>query len=159
MSDPRPEFHIRAALLADLDDLVAFNLALARESEGKALDSERLRRGVARLLNDASRGFYTLAVDPQGQAVGCTLITFEYSDWRHGDFWWIQSVYVRPDWRGRGVFSGLFAHLEGLARSRSDVVGLRLYVDRHNHSARAVYEHLGLRPAQYDMLERDFVLG
>ena len=87
------------------------------------------------------------------------MITFEWSDWRNGDFWWIQSVYVVPDFRGRGVFRALFDHLKKAAEADPAVCGLRLYVDADNTPAKEIYRRLGLHPARYGMMELDFVLG
>jgi GNAT superfamily N-acetyltransferase len=94
-----------------------------------------------------------------GAVIGQLLITYEWSDWRNGNFWWIQSVYVAPEQRGRGVFKALHAHIERLARKRRDVCGVRLYVDAHNTKAKEVYARLGLKPTHYELWETDFVLG
>ena len=93
-----------------------------------------------------------------GEVVGQLLITYEWSDWRNGNFWWIQSVYVKEALRGRGVFRALFAHVEKLAKARKDVCGLRLYMDTHNAPARKTYERLGLKRTNYELFEMDFVL-
>jgi len=86
------------------------------------------------------------------------LITYEWSDWRNGNFWWIQSVYVAEDFRSGGVFKALFDHVHTLAKARADVCGLRLYVDAHNAKARQAYERLGLKKTDYELFEMDFVL-
>ena len=134
--------------------IAAFNSAMALETESVVLDAERVAAGVAALLADPAKGFYTLA-EAEGAVVGQTLVTYEWSDWRNGVFWWLQSVYVTPEWRGRGVFRRLFEHIE--TRARSEACGLRLYVERHNHSAARVYETLGFTPTVYDLYEKDFV--
>lgn len=149
---------VRLATAEDVETLVAFNAALARETEGRELDWDRLREGIKELLRRPERGFYVVA-ELSGQVVGCLMITFEWSDWRRGDFWWVQSVYVLPQWRGRGIYRTLHTHIRSEALRRPEVCGLRVYVDRDNHRARRTYIRMGMRPARYDMLEEDFVLG
>ncbi len=144
---------IRAAERRDVAALVAYNLALAWETEQKRLDPATVKAGVEALLSDPQRGFYTVA-EVEGQVVGQVLITFEWSDWRNGWFWWLQSVYVLPAFRRRGVFRALVEHLEERARREGQVVGLRLYVERENRAAQAVYAALGLQPTTYGVLEK-----
>ena len=149
--------HVRQAAPGDLETLMEFNAAMAWETEGKALDPARLRAGVAAGLEPDGRGFYLVA-EVSGRVVGQLLVTTEWSDWRNGDFWWIQSVYVAPGHRRLGVYRTLHSHVQEEARRRDNVCGLRLYVDRDNHVARQVYASLGLHDSRYDMLEIDFVL-
>ena len=149
---------IREATAADLDTVVGFNLALAKESEGRELDEAVLRAGVAALLADDEKGTYFLAID-DGRVVAQTMITYEWSDWRNGVFWWIQSVYVDAAHRGTGLFSGLYRHIHQLALDTPTVCGLRLYVDQENQHAADIYRALGMQDAHYDMLEVDFRLG
>jgi GNAT superfamily N-acetyltransferase len=144
--------HIRPASIADAAQIADFNCRLAAESEDKHLDPATVLAGVEALLADSRHGRYFLAVDEPGVA-GQLLITYEWSDWRNGQFWWIQSVYVAPDFRRRGVFSALLAHVRSLAQSRSDVCGLRLYVDNDNARAIAAYEARGLAPTSYSVME------
>ena len=150
-------FQIRRATLADADTVVRFNLALAAESEQLELDPERLRQGVDAVLRDPAQGFYTVA-EVDGRVVGQMLVTFEWSDWRNATFWWLQSVYVQPEFRGRGVYRRLYEHVLEEAKTRGDICGVRLYVSKENRIAQQVYERLGLRPALYAMYEVDFVL-
>lgn len=138
--------------------IARFNLLLAQESENRALDLEVVTRGVKALLSDPAKGTYFLA-ETDGLIVGQLLITHEWSDWRNGTFWWLQSVYVDPAFRGRGIFKALFQHAQRLAAERDDVCGLRLYMDQHNTRARQVYERLGMKPTAYEVFEMDFVLG
>ena len=147
---------VRQATREDAGTVVEFMLAMARETEGRELDAERLRRGVRGIFERPGRGTYFVA-EFGGQVVGSLLITFEWSDWRDGDFWWIQSVYVRPDARRRGVYAALHRHVEAAARATGGC-GLRLYVDKHNEKARNAYLRMGLSASHYDMYENDFVL-
>jgi GNAT superfamily N-acetyltransferase len=139
---------IRAATPADEEVVARFNAALALESEHKQLHEPTLRAGVRALLADRHKGFYTLA-ERGGEVVGQTLITFEWSDWRNGWYWWIQSVYVRADARRAGVFRALFAHLKAKALADTEVIGLRLYVERDNDRARRTYTELGMIEEPY----------
>ena len=142
---------IRAATSADVADLVAWNTAMAWETERKTLDPGRLRRGVEGVLEQPARGFYLIAAIA-GEAAGGLLVTREWSDWRCGDFWWIQSVYVLPAARRRGVFRALHAAVEERARE-AGAVGLRLYVETENARAQATYEGLGMERCHYFMYE------
>ncbi len=152
MSD-RP-IRIRRATLADLDTIVAFNQAMALESENKTLDLSTVTAGVRRALEDPGRSVYFVA-EVDGTVVGQTMVTMEWSDWRNGFFWWIQSVYVDPDSRSRGVFRTLHEHILALARQRRDVCGVRLYVHRDNHRAVEVYAKLGMKLTEYLLYEED----
>jgi len=130
---------------------------MAWETERRRLNLARVERGVAALLRDPAKGIYFLA-EVDGQITGQLLITYEWSDWRNGTFWWIQSVYVAPEHRQRGVFRALFEHVHRLAKSRKDVCGLRLYMHAKNHRARRTYERLGMDHSDYEVFEMDFVL-
>jgi ribosomal protein S18 acetylase RimI-like enzyme len=143
---------LRRALPEDADAIAAFNLAMARETEAKALDPATLGRGVRALLADESKGFYLLAAR-DGRAVGQLMVTFEWSDWRNGVFWWIQSVYVTPASRRQGVYRALHQQVVAEARRAGGVCGLRLYVAKANRAAQSTYRALGLSPTCYDMYE------
>jgi len=143
---------VRAAAPGDRDAIVEFNLAMALESEGRALDRARLARGVERALADARRGRYLIA-EAGGETAGCLLLTSEWSDWRDGWFWWIQSVYVAPRHRGRGVYRALHERVREEARREGDVVGLRLYVERDNDVAQRTYARLGMGETAYRLYE------
>jgi len=146
---------VRPATLADAEHLVEFNRAMAWETEQKRLDPAVLGRGVGRVLAEPARGRYWVAESATG-VQGGLLVTYEWSDWRDGDWWWIQSVYVRPEARGQGVFSALYRHVERLAREAPQVVGLRLYVERDNRRAQDVYAALGMEDARYVVFEDPF---
>ena len=139
---------VRIATSADSTSLVEFNQAMALETEGKHLSSEVLSKGVAAVFDDPQKGFYVVAED-QDRVVGCLLITFEWSDWRNGWFWWIQSVYVRPEARGKSVYSKLYAFVKQIAAQNMNVCGFRLYVDRENEHAQRVYQKLGMELSNY----------
>jgi GNAT superfamily N-acetyltransferase len=155
---PQASPRIRAARAADAPVIARFNREMALETERRKLSPPRVLRGVKALLADPAKGAYFVA-ESAGAVIGQLLITYEWSDWRNGNFWWIQSVYVAPEQRGRGVFKALHAHIERLARKRRDVCGVRLYVDAHNTKAKEVYARLGLKPTHYELWETDFVLG
>ena len=142
------EIRIRAARTDDCENLAAFNAAMAVETENKTLDPAVLRAGVARVLAEPARGFYLVA-EIGGRIVGCLMVTFEWSDWRNGDWWWLQSVYVAPEHRRHGVFRALYAEVERRAAERADVVGIRLYVERDNVRAQHTYAALGMREEHY----------
>ena len=149
---------IRAARPGDAEVIAEFNLRLARESEGRELDPDTIARGVRMLLADPARGQYWIAEDRGAESTpapaGQCLVTTEWSDWTNGRYWWFQSVYVPPEYRGRGVFRALWEHVEAAARREGDVASLRLYVERDNASARAVYEKLGMEKSGYIVYEK-----
>ncbi len=144
---------VRRATPADAPVVAEFNARLARETEGKTLDPAVLAAGVAAVLADPNKGIYFVAED-EGSVLGMTEVTFEWSDWRNGWLWWIQSVYVRADARRRGVFRALYEHIYQTAVREADVVGLRLYVEHHNHAAQQTYLRLGMTEAGYRVLEK-----
>ena len=151
---PVTELRIRPATLRDLDDLVDWNAAMAAETEDKTLDRAVLTAGVEAVLDEPGRGFYLIA-ERAGAAVGSLLVTYEWSDWRNGDFFWIQSVYVTPEARRSGVFRALYAAVEQRARE-AGAVGLRLYVEHENRRAQQTYEGLGMQRCHYHMYEVEF---
>ncbi len=144
---------VRQATPADAAVIVEFNRLLAQESEGKTLDPAVLGAGVAAQLADPQKGLYFVAED-DAVILGQLGLTFEWSDWRNGWMWWIQSVYVRRDARRRGVFGTLFEYVRQAALQDGQVVGLRLYVDRDNHGAQKTYERLGMEASGYFVLEK-----
>lgn len=147
--------HIRLAGPDDLSVIAQFNQALAVESEKKVLADAVIREGVRSLLADATRGLYFIA-EIGGMVVGQTMVTKEWSDWRNGDFWWIQSVYISPEFRRRGVFRALHAHVREAARAASGVCGLRLYVHEQNVRAMEAYLNMGMERTHYAMFEEDW---
>ncbi len=143
---------IRPATLNDQAAIIEFNCAMALETEGKALLHEKISAGVASLMQFPERGFYLVA-KVGDQVVGSLLITFEWSDWRNGQFWWIQSVYVRPENRGQGVYRTLYRHVQEMTKTQPGVCGFRLYVEQDNTKAQSTYESLGMSKTHYQMYE------
>jgi ribosomal protein S18 acetylase RimI-like enzyme len=146
---------IRQPTLSDAAVIAAYNIALAKESEDKALDPAIVRQGVEAVLRDAAKGVYFAAYE-EGKLVGQIMVTYEWSDWRNGNFWWLQSVYVHPDFRARGVFKSLFTHALEQAQKDPRVCGFRLYVEEHNNTAQKAYHRLNFKSAGYQVLERLF---
>jgi len=147
------EIRVRRATPEDAPTLAEFNRRMALETEGKALDPATVLAGVVAVFADREKGFYLVAANASG-IVGQSMVTREWSDWRNGWFWWIQSVYVREDYRAQGVFRSIFAALEAEALTVGNVVGLRLYVERDNDRAKAVYRRLGMDLPGYDVCEK-----
>jgi GNAT superfamily N-acetyltransferase len=144
---------IREATAADHAVVVEFNRLLAEESEGKVLDPAVLSAGVTALWADPHKGRYFLALE-DGDVLGQLGLTFEWSDWRNGWMWWIQSVYVRPETRRRGVFRALYEHVQRAALRDPQVIGLRLYVERGNHVAQQTYARMRMQATGYIVLEK-----
>ena len=144
---------IRPAAAGDCEAIVEFNRLLALESEDKQLDGDTLRTGVAAVLADPHKGRYFVA-EREGQVVGQLAITFEWSDWRNGWMWWLQSVYVHADSRRCGVFRALYEYVCDLARGDPSVIGIRLYVEEANHTARATYARHGFEAIPFVIYQR-----
>lgn len=143
---------IRLARPGDARAIAAFNAAMALETEGKRLFAEVIGAGVRALLRRPKAGFYLLA-ETKAEIAGVLMITTEWSDWRNGAFWWIQSVYVRPEFRRQGVYRRLYRHVQGLAKKDRRVCGFRLYVERENRRAQATYRALGMEKTRYRVFE------
>lgn len=146
---------IRTGNHDDIDTIAEFNVSMARETEGIALDIDRVRRGAKNLVEHTERGFYAVA-ESNGKLVGCCMVTSEWSDWRDGMFWWIQSVYVTPEYRRRGVFTELYTYLKELAKKKGSICGFRLYVERENTAAQQTYSSMGMKETYYRMYEEEF---
>ena len=146
--------NIRQANPSDAPVIAEFNLRLAEETENLRLEPECVRSGVDAILRDPAKGLYFVA-EVQGTVVGQVMITYEWSDWRNGNLWWLQSVYVRTEFRNQGIFRKLFEHLQKLALARKDVAGLRLYMHADNTRARSSYEKLGMKRTRYEVFELD----
>ncbi|MEI7906112.1 MAG: GNAT family N-acetyltransferase [Bacteroidota bacterium] len=148
---------IRTAIPSDVQTIAQFNSAIADETEHLHLEMERLLKGVSGMFEDPSRGFYLVA-EIDGTIVGQLMITYEWSDWRNGVFWWIQSVYVKKEFRAKKIFSSLYHHIHSMAKEQPNICGIRLYVEKENELAHTIYEKLGMKKTDYDLLEVDFVL-
>ena len=149
------KWQIREALESDTGQIAESNACLALESEGMRLDPDLVGPGVRTLLSDASKGRYWV-VEADGKVVGQIMVTYEWSDWRNGMMWWIQSVYVHGDYRRSGVFSALYRHVESLARQDPQVCGIRLYVEHENERAQRTYESLGMNMTDYRVMQSMF---
>jgi ribosomal protein S18 acetylase RimI-like enzyme len=157
MSDIKKEtVSLRKAELRDAPAIASFNIRMAAETEGRELEPGVVLRGVKAVIKDPHKGFYLIAETKKNRVIGQLMVTTEWSDWRNRTFWWIQSVYVETEYRGRGVFTQLFRYLEEMSRFRKDVAGLRLYVEKHNRLARSIYESLNMVQTYYDMFEMEF---
>jgi GNAT superfamily N-acetyltransferase len=144
---------IRQAATTDVETIAHYNIALCRETEGRELDPTTVTNGVKRFVAERHRGRYFVAVI-NGEVVGQTAYTFEWSDWRNGEIWWIQSVYVHPDFRSQGVFRALFMHIKELGETDADCCGIRLYMEQENKTARESYRRLGFNETGYVVFER-----
>jgi GNAT superfamily N-acetyltransferase len=144
--------NIRVAKTEDANTLIEFNQAMALETEDKHLDPEVLSPGVRAVFDDPQKGFYVVAED-EGHIIGALMVTYEWSDWRNGWFWWIQSVYILPEARGRRIYSRLYEFVKDRAAEAGNVCGFRLYVEQDNSHARRVYENVGMEVSHYCMYE------
>jgi GNAT superfamily N-acetyltransferase len=143
---------VRKAHASDRDAIVDFQVRLAKESEGLDLDLMQVEQGVQAVFDRPQLGAYWVA-EWDGQVAGCLLTTPEWSDWRNGTVMWVQSLYVLPEFRQRGIFRALFETLHGQVLQSKESIGLRLYVDKRNTTARRVYEKLGMDGRHYDLFE------
>ncbi|BCV39656.1 MULTISPECIES: GNAT family N-acetyltransferase [Shewanella] len=143
---------IRKGTPKDTEALVAFNQAMAQETEGLALDSDTLSRGVSTLLENPAKGFYLVA-EIEGEIAGSLMVTFEWSDWRAADYYWIQSVYIKPEHRQKGIYRALYQEVKTLAEKQGGAASFRLYVEQENTRAQQAYQSLGMSQSHYLMYE------
>jgi GNAT superfamily N-acetyltransferase len=146
-----PTLTVRAARVSDADVIAGYNVRMARETESLELDADTVSRGVRAALADPGKALYFVA-EIGGTVVAQLMVTHEWSDWRDGDIWWVQSVYVHPAHRKAGAFTALYRHTEQQAHA-AGAVGMRLYVDAHNAAARQVYARLGMHLSNYQVME------
>lgn len=146
------EINIRKATEADIDAIVTFNIAMALETEELHLNEAMLSAGVKAVFQDEKKGFYFVA-EVDGITRGCLMITYEWSDWRNGLFWWLQSVYIEKDFRRKGLFKSLFEKTQALIQDIDEVVGIRLYVEKDNTRAQETYLNLGMKKTNYYLFE------
>ena len=155
---PNEGIAIRPAQIEDVETLTRFSAAMAWETEQRTLDAARLRQGTLAVLDRRDRGTFFVAEQLSTQLViGQCLITYEWSDWRNAQFWWIQSVFVEPQWRRRGVYQRMHDHLRQLAQATPGVCGIRLYVEENNVAAQQAYRRAGMQRSHYLVFEEDFV--
>ncbi|MFZ1702551.1 MAG: GNAT family N-acetyltransferase [Pyrinomonadaceae bacterium] len=145
---------IRLAQRNDANALVEFNQAMALETEGKQLESGKITNGVAAVFADEAKGFYVVA-ENDGVIVGGLMVTYEWSDWRNGWFWWIQSVYILPETRGQKLYSRMYEFVKQRAAEAGNVCGFRLYVENENVNAQKVYDAVGMTASHYLMYEEE----
>lgn len=143
---------IRIAKSKDIPIIADYNIAMAMETEGKILNKEIITAGVSSIINDNSKGIYWV-VEIEEELVGQLMITYEWSDWRNGTMWWIQSVYVSEDFRRQGIYTLLYDNLVNLAKKDEDCCGVRLYVEKQNTRAIETYAKLGMHNAGYEIME------
>ncbi len=149
----------REATRADIDAIAGFQLAMALETESRALDAPTLKQGISAVFDAPQKGCYVVADASAAnkgaaQVVGSLLITYEWSDWNNATYFWIQSVYVDSAWRRKGVYRALYEHVLTSAAKRGDNCGVRLYVERTNTIAQQAYNSLGMHRSPYDLYEK-----
>ena len=148
------EFKIREASLHDVEIIAGFNAEMAKETEGKELEFITIAEGIKGLMNKPQYGRYIIA-ETGGKPVGCLMITYEWTDWRNGLFWWIQSVYVKKEFRSKGIYRAMHEYIRTEATHAENVVGLRLYVEKENSAAMAVYNKMGMKETRYKLFEEE----
>lgn len=146
--------HIRRATSSDTSALVAFNQAMALETEKKTLPYEKISRGVEAVFSDDKKGYYVVA-EADGVIAGGLMVTYEWSDWRDAWFWWIQSVYILPEYRGQRLYRQMYDFVKAEAQSVGNVCGFRLYVETDNLNAQSVYDAVGMSRSHYVMYEEE----
>ncbi len=148
-----PDYTIVRGEVDDIESIVQFQAKMAMESEGTTLNLEKVTKGVTAAMNDESKGIYWVA-KVNGKAIGSLMVTREWSDWNNEWYWWIQSVYVLPDYRKHGVYKAMYSTLKEVAKENK-VSQIRLYVDKTNHPAQQVYQRLGMHESHYLMYEEN----
>ena len=146
---------VSKAQKSDIPEIIQFNINMAMETENKKLDEQTVTTGVNEVFNSPSLGYYIIVKDSSG-ILGCLMITYEWSDWRNGLFWWIQSVYVKKTYRRQGVFRKMYKFINERAIADKKCTGIRLYVENNNSIAQKVYKNLGMEETYYKLFEVDF---
>jgi ribosomal protein S18 acetylase RimI-like enzyme len=142
---------VRKAVPEDLQAISEFQIKMAWETERLALSPETVMNGVKAVFDKPSRGQYWVATDT-GKVIASLLITYEWSDWRNTDIWWLQSVYVIPEVRRKSVFLKMYSHIK-VEAEKQNVAGLRLYVETNNAAAQKTYEAIGMKSEHYRLYE------
>ena len=143
---------IRYANTADIETIAGFQAAMALETENMTLVPETVQRGVQSVFEDPSKGFY-LVNEEDHKVIASLMITLEWSDWRAQTIWWIQSLFVKPEWRQKGVYKNMYRHLNEIVQTDNSIGGIRLLVDKSNIKAQKVYEALGMDGEHYRFYE------
>ena len=146
---------VSKAQKSDIPEIINFNINMAMETENKKLDEQTVTQGVRKVFSSPSLGYYIIVKNTSG-ILGCLMITYEWSDWRNGLFWWIQSVYVKKEYRRKGVFRKMYNFIHEKAISDKKCTGIRLYVENNNSIAQKVYTNLGMSETYYKLFEEDF---
>ena len=141
--------------MEDANSLVEFNIKMAEETENKILDKNTVTNGVKKVINNSEIGYYVIAKN-SNEIMGSLMITYEWSDWRNGMFWWIQSVYVEKEFRKQGVYKQMYLYIKEKAKNDNSCTGIRLYVEKENKVAQSVYKKLGMDETYYKLFEVDF---
>ena len=149
-------YNYRVANESDISSLIEFNCDMALDTENKVLDKRLLKQGIINLLSDSNKGFYMVAEHSKDGVVGALMVTKEWSEWRNGYFWWVQSVFVVKEHRRKGVYSGLYSRIKSSAKENTECCGLRLYVEKDNVIARDTYIALGMKETNYRFFEEEF---
>jgi ribosomal protein S18 acetylase RimI-like enzyme len=144
---------IRRGTLDDVEAIAQFNINMALETESLHLKKQVITRGVRAVMENSQRGFYLVVETTNGEIVSCLMVTNEWSDWRNGNFWWIQSVYVIAPWRRKGLYRLMYEEVKKRSLSEPNVCGFRLYVENENHTAQSTYSSLGMQRMHYLMFE------
>ena len=147
---------VREGVRQDTDDIVKFQQGMALETEEKVLDETLLKKGITAIFDSSDKGFYVVA-ENQGHIIGTLMVTREWSDWRNGQFWWIQSVYVVREFRRRGVYREMYQFVRERASSSQEVCGFRLYVEKDNEVAQKTYRSLGMMETPYLIYEEELL--
>ncbi len=143
---------VKEALEVHAGGIVEFQIAMAMETENLRLDRNLVEKGVKAVFDDVAKGKYYVAQDDD-KLIASLMITYEWSDWRNGNVYWIQSVYVLPEYRGKGVFKEMYLHIKDSVKNTPGLSGIRLYVDRNNHRAQKVYNKIGMDGSHYQLFE------
>ena len=147
-------FKIRNAIPKDADSIIAFNLAMAQETENRTLEGRIISDGVLRIFDEPDHGFYLVAENRE-EIIGTLMVTREWSDWRNGEFWWIQSVYIEKKYRRKGIYREMYQFVKKLAGSQTDICGFRLYVEKDNTIAQQTYRNLNMEETPYLLFEEE----
>lgn len=145
--------NVRTVKFKELDTIVEFQLAMAKETEELYLDIPVVKAGVEAIFEDPQKGQYYVAVDEDEEVIGCLMTTPEFSDWRNGKVIWIQSVYVKKEHRKKGVFKAMYQYIKKMVQEDPELMGIRLYVEGHNITAQRTYINMGMKSDHYKMYE------